>query len=172
MLEVPCFALLDSGEAVCKVMGNFGHEDAIERQFGGDQTAASRTFGGVTIRYDYPSGAAAFVTSEERVKEDANDWRTRQRYFGGGLVMLSGEYREFGSINMIDELEWRTTVVDVAGTHARFAETRIPSSQFEEARLLVGQSKVTMIAIVTSDHSINLALREVTASDLDVWLQG
>ncbi len=172
MLEVPCFALLDSGETAGKVMGNYGNEDAIERRFGGDQTAASRSFGGVTIRYDYPSGATAFVISEVKVNFAANDWRTRQRYFEGGLVMLSGEYHDFGSTNIVNELEWKNTILEVAGIPARFAETRLPNSQFDDARLLVGQSNGTIISIVASDHSIRLALREATAIDLDRWLKG
>jgi hypothetical protein len=97
-LEVPCFALLEADDATCKVLGSYGDEDAIERRFGGDQSAASRTYGGVTIRYDYPSGAMAFVKSERRVhvtseglvRGDATDPRARQEYFEGGLQMLAG----------------------------------------------------------------------------------
>ncbi len=172
MLEAPCFALLDPDGAVCKLFGSHGNENASERLLGGDQTRASRTFGGVTIQYNYPSGASAFVSSEKRVNGDANDWVIRQRYLQGGLVMLSGEYRDFGSTNIVDELEWRTTAVEVARIPFLFAETRIPSSKFDDARLLVGYSSATTIAIVTSDHSIKLALREVTAPDLDLWLKG
>src|ERR1700691_4388961 len=63
-LEVPCFALLEASEATCKVMGRYGHEDEMERRVGGDQTRASRTYGGLTLMYDFPAGAMAFVTSE------------------------------------------------------------------------------------------------------------
>jgi hypothetical protein len=171
MLEVPCFALLDSGEATTTVIGNYGNEEAIESGIGGDQTAASRSLGGVTIRCDYPSGASAFVTSEVKVSLAVNDWRTRQRYLEGALVMLSGEYRDYGSTNVVNELEWKNTVVDVAGIPGRFIETRLQNSRFDDARLLVGQLDATIISIVASDHSITLALREVTATDLDRWLK-
>jgi hypothetical protein len=71
-----------------------------------------------------------------------------------------------------DNLEWRTTTVNVADLSTQFAEARLPSARFDDARLLVGQSDATTIALVTSDGSIKLALRELTASDLEVWLQG
>ncbi len=172
MLEVPCFALLDSSEIHSHLIGDYGHEDEIERRLCGDQTAASRTFGGVTIKYDYQFGATAFVISEVKGSSDANEWRTRQRSFEGGLVLLSGEYPDFGSTNIVNELEWKNTFVDVKGIPTQFAETRLPNSQFDGARLLLGQSNATIISIVASDDSIKLALREVTASDLDRWLQG
>lgn len=58
-LEVPCFALLEGSGATCKIMGRYGHEDEMERRFGGDQTRALRTYGGVTLIYDFPTGAKA-----------------------------------------------------------------------------------------------------------------
>jgi hypothetical protein len=171
MLEVPCFALVDVGEATSRVMGRFGNEEATERRCDGNQSSASRTFGGVTIQHVYPSDASAFVTSEKQVNWDVSDWRTRQRYLASGLVTLSNEYRDFGSTNVVDELEWKTVVIDVVGMSAPFEETRLPSSHFDDARLLVGRSNATMIAIVASNHSMKLALREVTASDFDRWLE-
>jgi hypothetical protein len=71
-----------------------------------------------------------------------------------------------------DNLEWPATPVNVVDTSIQFAEVRLPSGQFDEARLLVGQFDSTTIALVASDSSINLALRELTASDLDGWIQG
>ena len=179
-LEVPCFALLEASEATCKVLGRYGHEDEMERRFGGDQTRASRTYGGLTLMYDFPSGATAFVTSERRalrptsggpVREVATDPRARQGYFEAGLKMLAG-----GSLDVVglaaDKLEWRATTVNVADASIQFAEARLPSARFDDARLLMGQSGATTIALVASDGSINFALRELTASDLDAWIQG
>jgi hypothetical protein len=71
-----------------------------------------------------------------------------------------------------DNLEWRTTTVNVAEVSIQFAEARLPITRFDHARLLVGQSDETTIALVASDGSIKFALRELTASDLDEWIQG
>ena len=99
-LEVPCFALLEATKATCKIMGKYGHEDEMERRFGGHQRRASRTYGGLTLMYDFHSGAMAFVTSERRalrptpdgpVREIATDPRARQAYFEAGLRMLDAE---------------------------------------------------------------------------------
>jgi len=179
-LEVPCFALLEASEATCKVLGKYGHEDEMERRFGGDRTRASRTYGGLTLMYDFPSGAMAFVTSERRalrptpdgpVREIATDLRARQAYFEAGLQMLAR-----GTLNLsgltADNLEWRATTVNVVGTSIQFAETRLPSAQFDDPRLLVGQFDSTTIALVASDSSISFALRELTAPDIDAWIQG
>jgi len=85
--------------------------------------------------------------------------------------MLAG-----GSLDVVglaaDKLEWRATTVNVADASIQFAEARLPSARFDDARLLVGQSGATTIALVASDGSINFALRELTASDLDAWIQG
>jgi len=179
-LEVPCFALLEASEATCKVLGSYGHEDEMERRFGGDQTRAKRTYGGVTLLYDFPSGAMAFVTSERRAlrptpdgpgREVATDPRARQSYFEDGLQMLAGKTLNVDQMTA-DNLEWRTTAVNVADVSIQFAEARLPSARFDDARLLVGQSDATTIALVASDGSIHFALRELTASDLDAWLQG
>jgi hypothetical protein len=179
-LEVPCFALLEAGDATCKVLGNYGHEDEMERRFGGDQTRAKRTYGGLTLMYGFPSGAMAFVKSERRalrptsdgpVREVATDPRARQGYFEGGLKMLAGGTLDVAGLTA-DNLEWRATTVNVAGVAIQFAEVRLPSAQFDDARLLLGQSDATTIALVASDGSIKFALRELTAPDLDAWLQG
>ena len=152
----------------------------MERRFGGDQTRASRTYGGPTLMYDFPSGAMAFVTSERRalrptsggpVREVATDPRARQAYFVGGLQMLVGNTLNVDQMTA-DNLEWRATTVNVADASIQFAEARLPSARFDDARLLVGQSDATTIALVASDGSIKFALRELTASDLDEWLQG
>jgi hypothetical protein len=71
-----------------------------------------------------------------------------------------------------DNLEWSTTTVNVADASIQFAEARLPSMRFDDARLLVGQSDATTIALVASDGLIKFALRALTASDLDAWLQG
>ena len=178
-LEVPCFALLEASEATCKILGRYGHEDEMERRFGGDQTRASRTYGGLTLMYDFPDGAMAFVTSERRalrptpegpVRETATDPRARQSYFDAGLRMLDGalDVTEL----TVEGVEWRPTSVNVVSALIQFAEVRLPSPQFDDARLLVGQSDSTTIALVASDISINLALRELTAPDIDAWIQG
>lgn len=179
-LEVPCFALREEGDATCRVLGCYGHEDERERRFGGDQTRARRTYGGVTLMYKFPSGAMASVTSERRslrptpegpVREIATDPRARQGYFEAGLQMLSGNTLDVTGLTA-DGLECRITAIDVAGVSIQFAETRLPSAQFGDARLLVGQSDATTVALVSSDGLIKLALREATPSDLDEWLQG
>jgi hypothetical protein len=179
-LEVPCFALLEASEATCKVMGRYGHEDEMERRVGGDQTRASRTYGGLTLMYDFPAGAMAFVTSERRalhstpkglVREVATDPRARQGYFEAGLQMLAGGTLDVAGLTA-DNLEWRAIPVNVAGVSIVFAETRLPSARFGDAHLLVGQRDDTTIALVTSDGSVNFALRELTASDLDKWIRG
>jgi hypothetical protein len=72
----------------------------------------------------------------------------------------------------VEGVEWRPTSVNVVGALIQFAEVRLPSPQFDDARLLVGQSDSTTIALVASDSSINLALRELTAPDVDAWIQG
>jgi hypothetical protein len=176
-LEVPCFALLEASEATCKVLGKYGHEDEMEHRFGGDQTRSSRTYGGLTLIYDFPSGAKAFVTSERRalrptsgrpVREVATSPRARQGYFEAGLKMLAGNTLDVAGSTR----EWRTKTVNVTGVSIQFAETQLPSARFDDARLLVGQSDETTISIVVSDGSINSALRDLTASDLDAWLQG
>lgn len=152
----------------------------MERRFGGDQTRASRTYGGLTLMYDFPSGATAFVTSERRalrptsagpVREVATDPRARQGYFEAGLKMLAGGSLDVAGL-AADNLEWRATTVNVADASIQFAEARLPSARFDDARLLMGQSGATTIALVASDGSINFALRELTASDLDAWIQG
>jgi hypothetical protein len=170
-LEVPCFALLEASEATCKVLGSYGQEDEMERRFGSDQTAASRTYGGLTISYDFPSGAMTFVTSERRVRWDATDPRARQGYFEAGLQMLAGGTLDVAGLTA-DNLEWRATTVNVADASIQFEEARLPSARFDDARLFVGQSDATTIALVASDGSIKFSLRELTASDLDEWLQG
>jgi hypothetical protein len=179
-LEVPCFALFEANEATCKVLGKYGHENEMERRFGGNQTRASRTYGGLTLIYDFPSGAKAFVTSERRalrptsgrpVREVATSSRVRQGYFEAGLKMLAGGALEVAGL-MADNCEWRTKTVNVTGVSIQFEEARLASPRFDDARLLVGQSDETTIAIVVSDGSINSALRDLTASDLDAWLQG
>jgi hypothetical protein len=161
-------------------MGKYGHEDEMERRFGGDQTRASRTYGGLTLIYDFPHGAMAFVTSERRAlrstpkgpaREIATDLRARQSYFEAGLRMLDGGAIEVTELT-VDNVEWRATTVNAAGTSIQFAEVRLPSVKFDEARLLVGQFDSTTIALVVSDSSTNLALRELTAPDVDAWIQG
>jgi hypothetical protein len=179
-LEVPCFALLEASDATCKVLGKFGHEDELERRHGGDQTRASRTYGGLTLIYDFPSGAMAFVTSgrealrptpEGPVRPDATDPRVRQGYFVGGLQMLAGGSLDVAGLTT-DNLDWRAATVDVGGASIQFAETRLPSARLDDARLLVGQSDATTVALVASDGSLSLSLRDLTASDLDAWIQG
>jgi hypothetical protein len=71
-----------------------------------------------------------------------------------------------------DNLEWRATVVNVVDIPVQFAEVRLPSARFGDARLLVGQIDSTTIALVASDSSIHLALRELTEPDVDAWIQG
>jgi hypothetical protein len=85
--------------------------------------------------------------------------------------MLSGNTLDVTGLTA-DGLECRITAIDVAGVSIQFAETRLPSAQFGDARLLVGQSDATTVALVSSDGLIKLALREATPSDLDEWLQG
>jgi hypothetical protein len=179
-LEVPCFALLEASDATCKVLGRYGHEDEMERRFGGDQTRASRTYGGLTLMYDFPSGAMAFVTSGRRalrptsggpVRDVATDPRARQAYFEAGLQMLAGGTLDVAGLTA-DNLEWRATTVNVVDVPIQFAEARLPSARFDDARLLVGQSDATTIALVSCDGSIKFELRELTAFDLDAWLQG
>lgn len=152
----------------------------MERRFGGDQTRASRTYGGLTLMYDFPSGAMAFVTSGRRalrptsggpVREVATDPRARQAYFEAGLQMLAGGTLDVAGLTA-DNLEWRATTVNVVDVPIQFAEARLPSARFDDARLLVGQSDATTIALVSSDGSIKFELRELTAFDLDAWLQG
>lgn len=179
-LEAPGFALFEASDATCKVMGPFGHEDEMERRHGGDQTRASRTYGGLTLMYDFPAGAMAFVTSERRAqhptpegleREVATDPRARQGYFEAGLQMLAGGTLDVAGLTA-DNLEWRAIPVNVAGVSLAFAETRLPSARFGDAGLLVGQRDETTIALVTSDGSVNFALRELTASDLGKWIRG
>jgi hypothetical protein len=179
-LEVPCFALLEASGATCKVMGRYGREDEMERRHGGDQSRASRTYGGLTLMYDYPSGAMASVTSERRalrptaeahVREVATDPRARRDYFEAGLQMLARGALDVSGLTT-GYLEWRDVVVSVVGVPIQFAETRIPSAGFGDARLRVGQSGATTIAIVTSEGTIPPALRELTAPDLGEWIQG
>jgi hypothetical protein len=85
--------------------------------------------------------------------------------------MLDGGAIEVTELT-VDNVEWRATTVNAAGTSIQFAEVRLPSVKFDEARLLVGQFDSTTIALVVSDSSTNLALRELTAPDVDAWIQG
>jgi hypothetical protein len=85
--------------------------------------------------------------------------------------MLAGGTLDVAGLT-VDNLDWRATTVNVADVSIQFAATRLPSARFDDARLLVGQSDATTIALVANYGSIKFPLRELTASDLDEWLQG
>lgn len=85
--------------------------------------------------------------------------------------MLDAGTLEFAELT-VGSVGWRATSVNVADASIQFAEVRLPSAQFDDARLLVGQFNSTTIALVASDSSISLALRELTAPDVDARIQG
>jgi hypothetical protein len=85
--------------------------------------------------------------------------------------MLAGGTLDVGGLTA-DNLEWWATTVNVADASIQFEEARLPSARFDDARLFVGQFYATTIALVATDGSFKFALRELTASDLDEWLQG
>lgn len=170
MLEVPCFTLLNSDGTNVQIIGNYGHEEARERSVGGVESASARTFGGITIRHELSTGTIIYISSEARSRSDSDAWRVSQRFFESGVVMLSNDYDELG-LRQMKNMEWSTTTVNVEGVHSPFNETELPSSKFMKARLLVGQSDLTDIAVVSSDEVVDLALRKITEVDLDLWLK-
>ena len=122
-------------------------------------------------------GAGAPLRDAQPVGGGLDDLGFRhRRQWPEVTVLHEGSVLAEGSLDVAgltaDNLEWRAIPVNVAGVSIVFAETRLPSARFGDAHLLVGQRDDTTIALVTSDGSVNFALRELTASDLDKWIRG
>ncbi len=169
MLSVPCFALIDDDSAKCSIVGGFGVTDDARRLLGGDQAAVSCTYGGITIKYIYPSRGIVFITSEEQMNENSSDVQARQRCFEAGLVMVSGKYQISRTL-IADDLEWVSRTVEVDGAITQFMVTSFLASNLETVYLLVGQVDVTHVAIVATGYNGDFSLRRLAAVDLDTLL--
>jgi hypothetical protein len=136
---------------------------------GGDQSRSSRTYGGITFRYEGPDDVRVYVTSKSHVQSQRFPQPPKQRCLDEEIARLRGDNSEPAESHLNQavsvEVQWRIVELLVDGQSEPFE-----TAELEAAELFVGQIDSATVSILTTKHIDRFSLHKMTADDLDLAL--